>query len=228
MWHKTWAILAMAALALWTPPAAADEFQHSSGYSFTYPKGWFAVGNPRGLFNSKQFPPEIQEWLRKNNVALSRVSMVLLHQNSGDFMANVNVVVENQQMPMDDDTVKKLLQMLPQQYRSMGATIEDPEARLRKFGANQAIQVQYRMKFPGIATVVQQRQVFIPGGGNTYIVTFSAEADSFSDHSQTFDAIATSFKAPTSRQGSSHVLVMAIVGGGVGALVYLVKKLQGI
>jgi PsbP len=230
MRHKTWAILAVAALAIGAPPAAAEEFSHSSGYSFTYPNGWVAVGDPGSSINPKEFSPEIQKWLRKNNFSMSQVSMVLLRQSTGDFVENLNVVVQGQQMPINDDSVKKLLQMLPQQYRAMGATVENLDARKRKFGANQAIELDYRVQLPGIATAIRQKQVFIPGGGNTYIVTCTAQADSFNDYSRTFETILVSFKVPTAAAaapGGSGFVFITVVGGAIGCLVYLVKKFQG-
>lgn len=52
---------------------------------------------------------------------------------------------------------------------------------------------------PGETLPSRQRQVYIPGGGNTFIVTCTGEADRFDGYVPTFDSILASFKVPPPR-----------------------------
>lgn len=200
-------------------PALAADYSDPSGYSFTYPDGWFAVAGSN--VDSGKFPPEIQTWLKKNNVNLNQVSVIVLRPGQDDFIENANVVVERQQIPADGASAKKLSDMLTQQYRTMGATVKSMQARVQKIGEREAIILDIQVNFPGSSLLVQQRQVAFPGGGNTYIVTCTGKADTFAAHAPAFDAMLASFKvpAPIARTFDwNQVLITLAIGGVVGAV----------
>jgi hypothetical protein len=232
-------VIAALALAGSVAPVTGGEFSDASGYSFTYPDDWIAVTNPAKNFNQGLLPLEIQNWLNKNKVGLDRISMVLVHNEQGGSLENLNVVVDRQQIQVNDDAVRKLLEMQTQQYRSLGATVEKAEGSLRKLHSNTAIVLDYETKLPGVPFPLRQRQVSFPGGGNTYIVTCTARADAFAKHFQTFETILATFSVPAPvaphpikqffdwRGGLTGAVIGAVVGGVIGLILLLVKLTGG-
>jgi hypothetical protein len=220
-----------AILAFVSGAAAADgtAYVDPSGFSFSYPRGWVLVAKPN--LSQADLPPGIQSWIKKNNVDLSRVSVTVIRNGQGTFLENLNVVVDQQQIPTTAATVKKLLQELPKQYRSMGLTVENLRIRLEKVGKYDAITVDYEAKFPGLATPLRQMQVYFAGGGKTFIVTCSARAEAFAEPFETFDAILASFKVPEPvlQQGFdwNRMVTIGLIAGLIGGLVGLVKKFMG-
>src|SRR5262249_15668229 len=150
-----------------------------------------------------------------------------------DFLENANVVVLQQKLTVNDETAKRLLNTLVDKYRSMGATVDSPEDHVRRLGNNDVIVLNYGAKLPIAAFKLKQRQGFFPGRRRTYIVTCTANADTFGRYSQTFDTMLASFKVATAAaprlSGQDFdwmpVLLGAIVGGGVGGLLVLFKVL---
>ncbi len=188
-------------VAVSATPALAGEYSDPSGFSFSYPENWIAVAEPssKGL-NPNVFPPEIQKWLQKNGFSLDRLAMILIRDGKDEFLENVNVIVEPTQIVVDNDSAKKLLAVVAQGLQSSGGKLEDPQAHVQRFGDRDVIVLDYRAKFPGTSSMLQLRQVIVPGGGRTFIVTCTAEAEEFARHSKTFDAILASFKAPAPAQ----------------------------
>lgn len=218
-----------------TMPAAGAEYAEPSGLSFVYPEGWTAVsgGLLAGARNTMR--PDIQTWMTQNSV-----QVLLIHngRDGSDFRENLNVVVEEQQLPLSDRTLKTLGTAVAGQYESMGAKLEDFHARIDRVGTNQAAVIEYRITFPGRPAALRQKQVLIPGGGRTYVVTCSAEADSFADHARSFDDILASIKVPPPVDdesswdrlwsGRTSKAVIGAACGVIGVLVLVLgKKLAG-
>jgi hypothetical protein len=193
--------LLLAGLLLATSGGAAfgGTYADPSGFSFTYPEGWTAVTRASLGDVHQALPQEVKDWVAKNNLDLNRVAVVLVRNGGGEFLENLNVVVDKQQIPVDDKTLRQLTDGLPGQYRSMGATVDDVRGRVQKVGSRDAVVVDFRSRLPGVPYPLRQRQVMIPGGGNTYIVTCTARAESFDQHLPTFEKILANFQAP--RQG---------------------------
>jgi hypothetical protein len=189
-------LLALILTAVAFVPAAADEYKDSSGFSFEYPEGWVAVGKPGKALSGAKLAPEIQAWLKLNQASLNKVTVVVLREKGGEFLENMNVVLERQRITVNDATVKKLVEVMPRQFRAAGATLEDMEGRVQKLGNNKAMVLDYRLKLPGAKFFMKQKQVFFSGGGTTCIVTCSAPAETFATYAPTFDKILAGFKLP--------------------------------
>jgi len=218
-----------------TATAIAGEYTDRSGFSFTYPNGWFAAGKFENLAN---LPPELANWIRNNHIDLNQVAVVLIHSGRGNFLENLNVVVVHEEMPLDDASIKEIEKGLPAQYRSMGVSIENLESHLQQVGNNKAMVVDYRSRLPGLSFPMRQRQYYVPLAGNTYIVTCTATSDSFASSAPVFEQIVESFSttASTSPAGAldnfktDRVLIFGVIGGAVfgmiGALVAAWKSMK--
>jgi len=213
--------------------AVGTEYHDPSGFSFTYPDGWFAAAK---LGNLNKLPPELASWITKNHIDLNQVAVVLIHAGRGDFMENLNVVVVHQEMPLTDATIREIVEGLPKQYRSMGISIENLDGREQQVGNNQAIVLDYRSRLPGLPLPIRQRQYYLPLAGNTYIVTCTAKAEAFANSGPVFDKIVESFSTPggaagkTSDPNTDRILMFGVIGGAVfgmiGAIVAALKTMK--
>lgn len=211
--------------------AFGGDYADPSGFSFTHPEGWIPITRMAMGDVKQALPQELKDWVKRNNVDLSQIAVVLLRDGREDFLENLNVVVEQQQIPVSEDSVKKLTDQLTQRYREMGVTIEDFRGRVQKVGSRDALMFDYQSRIPGVPFALRQRQVMIPGGGKTFIITCSTKADTFNQHAPTFEAILASFQAPAplamgfdwSRVGRSAA-AWGIAGGVIGGLLAIVRK----
>jgi hypothetical protein len=217
------ALLFALLVAAWAAPAFGKEYSDPAGFSLTYPDGWIAVPAPAGDgFNPKDFPPEIQKWIAKNDIKVKKVALVVIRDGPEEFLENLNVVVEERQIPVDDKSAKKLSADLSQVLQSAGATIKSQQANVQKIGNRDVIVLDFESTFPVVPFPMKQRQVVFVGGGKTYVVTCTTKAADFAQHAKTFEIILASVNVPDpAPQGINwrHPAVMgAIVGGIAGAI----------
>jgi hypothetical protein len=156
---------------------------------------------------------------------------MLIRNGNEEFLENLNVVVENEQIPLNNDSVKKLADLWAKQSQSMGAKLENYQGRVQRVGSRDAIVTEHRIQMPGVPVPLWQRQVLFPGGGKTFIVTCTAKADSFQPFVPTFDTILASFQVPPPvamgfnwKQVGVAAIVGGIVGGLGGGLAVFIKK----
>ncbi len=176
--------------------AFGDGYSDPSGFSFTYPDGWVPITRATMNDPNQKIPQEVKNHLAKNKVDFDTVAVMLLHVDRADALDNLNVVVAKQQIPVNDQSVKELFAMLPKQYAALGVKVDNLQVRVQKVGSHDALVVDCQSRHPGSSAPLRQRQVMIPGGGKTYIVTCSAKADRFAKSEPTFDKILASFKVP--------------------------------
>jgi hypothetical protein len=231
---KVRSVSAVLSLLIFAIPGLAGDYSDPKGYSFTYPDGWVIVTKQLWENEQKNIPAEIQSWLQKSKVDLSGLSVVLIREGHEEFLENLNVSIDNQEIPANDDSIKKLSTILPQKYRELGVTINKVDGQLKQYGKNQALVIDFHSQLPFMPFPLRQNQVFFPGGGKTYIVTCTTRQDTFDKYSQTFDTILASFKVPAPNKKGidwNHVLITTVIGGAVGAvgggLYALIKKLNG-
>jgi hypothetical protein len=215
--------------------ASGKDYTDPSGFSFTHSDAWVAF-NRASLGDMRQaFPRELKNWISRNRIDFNQVAMVLVRNGRGDFLENLNVVVDQkQQIPVDDATVAQLKAMLPKQYLTMGIKVDDLKVSVGRFGTREAIVADYRAKLPGVPYTLRQKQAIFPGGGKTYTVTCTAKADAFPRYQPTFDKVLASFNVPPPAavqsvnwgQSMNMGWVGGIIGGLAGGIAWLVRKIS--
>jgi hypothetical protein len=213
--------------------AFGGSYADPSGFSFTYPDGWVPVTRAAMGDINQVVPRELKDWISRNKVDLNRVAVTLVRDGRDEFLENLNVVVDAQQIPVDDKTVKKLTDMISQQYGAMGVKVDGVQGRVQKVGPRDAVVVEYQARMPGVPDTLRQRQVMFPGGGKTYIVTCTARVNSFDKYQPTFDRVLASFQVPAPvAQGFDWNrvvmtgLVGGVIGGLIGGLAWVVRRLS--
>lgn len=214
--------------------ACGGTYSDPSGFSFTYPDGWIPVTRAAMGDIHQAIPQEMKAWISKSNVDLNRLTVVLVRDGRDEFLENLNVVVDGQQIPVDDEMVTKLTSTFAQKYRSMGVKVDNVRGHVQKVGSRDAVVVEFQLQMPGVSDTFQEKQVLFPGGGKTYIVTCTAKANSFGLYQPIFDNVLASFQVPALvAQGFdwNQVVTMGLVGGVVGGLAggltWLLRKFSG-
>jgi hypothetical protein len=209
--------------------AVGGEYNDPSGFSITYPDGWFSVAK----FNAQvgKLPQELRNWIAKNNIDLDKISVVVVRSGQDDFLENANVVVTPQEIPINDQSLKELVNGIKQQYRTLGISIDKLEGHEQQVGDNQVIILNFEGSMPAIPFLLRQRQMYLPGDGKSYIVTCTGKADTFATYSPIFDSILASFKTPPSIANGFRwnrpIVIAAIcgaIGGAIGGLIAVPKK----
>jgi hypothetical protein len=214
--------------------ARAGEYTDPSGFSFTYPDDWVVVTRPTWEKGKEGLPPEVKNMIAANKIDLNRVNVVCIRKGHDEFLENLNVVVDNQQIPVSDSSVKQLTDGLPQKYGAMGIKVDNVQGRIERVGSREAVVVEFNSRVPGIPFPLRQRQILLPGGGKTYIVTCTARADAFDQYLPVFEKTLASVQVPEptgkgfdlSQVGKTAVLG-AIIGVVVGGLVAIIKMFSG-
>jgi hypothetical protein len=85
---------------------------------------------------------------------------------------------------------------------------------------------------PGVSGTLRQKQVMIPGGGKTFIVTCTASAETFDLYQPTFEGVLSNFQVPApvtrgfdGKQGEEMAFVWGVIAGVVGVLAWTMWRL---
>lgn len=208
--------------------AFGGHYADPSGFSFDYPEDWFPVNRSMMGEFKQAIPPELKDWVARNNVDLDRISVFLIRNGQEEFLENLNVGVQDQQITVNDRTVKEMADKVPQQLRTMGVTVSNVQSRLQKIGSRDAAVIEFQLQMPAIPIPLWQKQAVVPGGGKSYFITCTATADSSKLYQPTFEQILASFQAPAPvAQGFdwSRIVLMGIVGGIAGGLIAGTKEI---
>ncbi|QEL19938.1 hypothetical protein [Limnoglobus roseus] len=179
-----------------TGPAAGGEFADGTGFSITYPDEWVALRNDQLGDLRKLLPTDFTEWVRRNNLDLKRIEVLIVCPGRGEFFDSLNLIIDDHQVPLTDKAIGQVADELIGVYAKMGVTVEDFRARADRVGPRDAVVIDFTSRFPDDPLLYRHRQVLIPGGGRTYIVTCSSTAAAFDQHAAAFDAMLASVKAP--------------------------------
>lgn len=205
----------------------ADVYSDPSGFSFTYPEGWFPISKSDQGQLSNVLPPELKDWLSKNNADLSMISVMVVRAGESEFLENVNVASQQGQVPVASSSVAEVSSTIRQQFQQAGARIDNMNAVVRQVASRDVYVFDYVLSLPGAGAPVRQRQFIIPGGGKTFFVTCSSTPEAFATYEPTFEQMLSSFQAPAViKKGISGSAIAGGIGGLVGGLIALLAGLS--
>lgn len=198
------------------------HYSDPTGFSFKYPEGWVPITRTAMSDANEGLSDDLRAWITKNNVNLNQIEVILVHNTPGEFRANINVVADDQQIPIDEDALKKLADAIAQQHEKLGLQSKNFQSHIQQFGSRETLVIEYQTRLPGIPFDLQQIQVVFPGGGKSYIVTCTSPSDKFLSYRPKFERILASFQVPPPiAQGFNwdRISLAGILGAIVGALV---------
>jgi hypothetical protein len=203
--------------------ARGGEYSDPSGYSFNYPDDWVIV-TQASLVGDPSIPPHIKDLvakLAKNFPDPSNFSAALLHRSPNEFhRESVTIVIQPQEMLLSPKSADELVVTIREQCPTRGISMTELQSHFQMIGGNYALVVECDARVPAAPFPLRYRQVYIPKGGKTYIITCAAKADSFATYSPTFDAMLASFKVPGAwaLEFSGWIWIAVAVAGGLWAL----------
>jgi hypothetical protein len=233
MRSRQWSILIGLLLLAGAPSAFGERYVDPSGFSFDCPDGWVAL--PGGAMKEieQAVPREMQELITRANVDLRGLAVLLIQVAEDEPTATLNVMVQPEQMPINDDKVAELAKTLPRQYAGMGFKLEDFRTGREKVGSRDVIVVEYHAQIPGASGSQHHRQVVFVGGGKSYLVTCGAPVEVFEEYRATFDNVLASFQVPPPvaprfdwNELFERTVIGAVAGGMIGGLGWVALRLS--
>jgi len=218
--------------------AFGGHYADPSGFSLDYPDGWIPITRDSMEKGSRALPAELKAWVSKHNVDLNRIAVMVVRDGRDDFLESINVIVDNEQVPLNDGAAQNLAGQFRKRYEAMDMKVDNLEGRVQRVGLRTAVVLEGRLQMPGVPHILRQKQVLFPGGGKTYIVTCTAKVGTFDKYQPAFDRMLASVEVPpptASRLDGNSALSSAVmcgvlggIGGGlVGLVCWFNKKLSG-
>ena len=215
--------VAVLLLTLAASPLIAGEFSGPQGFSFAFPEGWIALSEQ----DRQNMGLAENELVQRAKIDLTLIAVLVVQPGNDDFCPSFNVVVNSPETPINEKAKDEILSIVSTKLRSVGMTVIEPTAEIRKIGANSVIVMDYRSRIPAMPFELRQRQVFFTGGGKNFIVTCSAKMAEFDAVSPAFDSMLASFKvppptvssAPFGGFGLKDTLISSAICGVIGVAV---------
>ena len=221
LFPRRFALIGLLLLA-YGQPALADKYVDPSGFSFDYEEGWAPVTRTVLQDINSIIPPEMKDWAAKSNINFNAVAVALIREGQDAFLENINVIVQDQQIPVDNATAQKVAETIRQAYSGPMMKIEHMQERIETVAFRTAIVLEFDSQLPGVSHPLHQKQILIPVGGKTYILTCTAMPSTFDRYEPEFNKVLASFQAPapiTRGFNWSGLMSTSVVGGLIGGIV---------
>ena len=192
--------------------AEAGEFKSEAGISFQYPDDWTAFTE----LDREKLNPVAQAYLKENPIDLRLIQVMVIRLNDSEFQENFNVVMTPHEVLVSASSIEKILRQIVSQTASEGAQISEQSGELIDVAGRRAISLTHKIKLPFDDSLLQQRQVLIPGGGQTFNITFTALPATFNKYSGTFEAVLQSLTLPPQQSGFNWEAIGRICGVMIG------------
>lgn len=197
----------------------STEYRTRHGCTFRIPAGWTVVDartREEALKALREAMPGIRGF------DFNKIDVLAI----GADGASVNVNTVAGEMPMTEDSRRRMLEEIPKALSGQGLKVEKLQARLETLGeGTSALVFEYETDVMGR---YRQVQAHVPGGGRTAILTCSAPPEVFAAAEPAFRSILASVRVPARRSADSGgigsvALRGGIIGGIVGGLFALLR-----
>ena len=175
--------------------ALAKEYTDPTGYSFTYPDDWVKADDAGVRERLDQIPEALKKSLDPN-ADLSRLSVVITRETDAEYAENVTVAVMDGQVPIDEKSLAIAKDNVTKQASETGFQVTILQRRIERLEDRNAVVLEWLSKLPDVPVEIRHRQVLIPGGGQTYVFTYTSTSDQFEQYSPVFHKIVASFRGP--------------------------------
>ena len=185
-------LLALTLFVAGGPFARAGEFQSEEGISFQYPEDWVAITQ----LNQGDLLPEILEYLRSNQFDLKSVHVLVLRVTTDEFAENVNLIIIPGQIVASQSVLDQRKANMPVELEKLGVKVSHLSGAIETIADRPALVLTSDVLMPFAVEPLRQRQVLIPGGGKTFVLTCTATQASYDKYAATFDGILRTLKIP--------------------------------
>ncbi|HEY6330552.1 MAG TPA: hypothetical protein VI756_14535 [Blastocatellia bacterium] len=223
-------ILVLAIVLLVSIPSdtRAGTYQSLTGFQINYPDGW--------LLATESDQKSVEEASRQFGTQMDFSSLdVMVYDPRSNPIENVNVAVLPEAMKADQDSLSTAQASIRQQLAAVGATTNDLEGQLMRFGNYDAVSATWTARYG--SKDLHQWYVLIPVGAQAFVFTCSAGTSNFANAQPFFSQILNSFSmtdvagAPLSApqppaessSGMSPLLRNIVIFGILGLLLVVVS-----
>lgn len=160
---------ALTASSLLAQPAAETTQTHDSakGYAISAPAGWEAVSGELNAEELEKLPTNIREHYDPKTTDV--MFMDLSTGKDSEFKDNLNVVVLDEPVPVNDELIAELKNILTDQYQSLFENFELKSFEKITLGANQAIRIEATYTLLGYNLVLYQ--ALMSGQNKALVIT---------------------------------------------------------
>lgn len=208
--------------------SVAAEFKSEAGISFQYPDDWTALTE----LNREQLNPEVQAYLQESQIDLRAIHVMVIRLNQSDFQENFNFQIIPHEVPITDSSIKNILPQVMSQHATAGIQTSEISGDLTSVAGRRGINLTWKAILPFEDRQLRQRQVLVPGGGQTFVITFTALPSTYDKYVRDFEAVLQSLQLPPQQSGLNWdalgCIVGVIIGVPIGIIVMrLAKKKWG-
>lgn len=133
---------------------AAEPFKSPRGYTIVPPSGWEVVSGELDEAELQKLPKNIRDHYDPKTT--DAMFMDLVTDKESEFKDNLNIVVLDEAVPINDDLVGELKQILTDQYKSLFEEFELKSFEKTTFGNNEAVRIEATYKLLGYDLVLYQ------------------------------------------------------------------------
>lgn len=181
---KTWLVIAgmlLSSLVVVAPPSPAAEYESGFGFWISVPDDWMVLTRDEVAANAEAFlgeagsadldfiPPEMRRVVYERIVAGELEVFYRRDVADGQFVDNVNVLLQEARLPTTPEQLAQVCEILPTEFsRVFGRPIAMDECTLRDRVGRRALYLQFDGALEGTTTLQYQLQ---RGSDATLILT---------------------------------------------------------
>ena len=147
----------------------AVEKYNGDGFSLEPPAGWILVTGSLGESERKKLPANILEHYEMRNTDVLFLNLSSRDAESKGFKDSLNIVTIGEAIPLTDELVTELSNVLTQQYTSMFEKFELEGIEITTLGDRKVLQV--KGKYPVLEYSVKMEQILVPSKKDSLVLT---------------------------------------------------------
>jgi len=180
------ALVALVAAGTTTALAQDDEkkpavHESKKGYTIKSPTGWEVVSGELEGDALEKLPTNIREHYDPKTTDV--MFMDLSSGKDDEFKDNLNVVVLEEPVPVNDELIGELKDILSDQYNSLFEDFQLQTFEKTKFGENEAIRIEATYKLLGYDLFLYQ--ALMSGESKSLVITCTMDQSRKADRMQT-------------------------------------------
>ena len=148
----------------------AESFRYDgSSFDITPPAGWQLVSGNLSEKELKKLPENVREHYTARNTDVIFMNIPTQDADTKSFRDSLNIVTISDPIPLNDDLVKELTNVLKQQYESMFEKFELETIQVTKIGEHDALQV--KGAYAVLNYKIKMEQYLIPSKKESLVLT---------------------------------------------------------
>ncbi|MBQ9395952.1 MAG: hypothetical protein IJU23_10630 [Proteobacteria bacterium] len=168
----SWMLAGLAALTLFASNAVAQDDSdvfNGGSYEITPPKGWIHVAGYLSEKELKKLPENVREHYSIRNTDVIFMNLSAQDSKEKGFKDSLNIVTISENIPLSEDLVKEMKDVLTQQYQGMFTDFEMTDFELSKLNGQDVLVV--KGNYTVINYKVKMEQTLVPHKDEALVLT---------------------------------------------------------